>query len=194
MGSRRHRVGEHRVELGNRQARAVAVHQIPRHIALVGLTHRSILGLPGLHRTVKEAARPHQARRPVRNYCCESDYFRQRPGNLSRANLSGAYLAGADLHEADLRSATLAGALLENTRLSFAHLGDADLGGGTSSSWRGIQIRAKTDLRAAALDNVSLRGLDLRCADLADARLTGVFHDDRTIWPEGFTPPTQDAE
>ena len=28
-----------------------------------------------------------------------------------------------------------------------------------------------------------------RCADLADARLTGVFHDDRTIWPEGFTPP-----
>ena len=84
-------------------------------IALVGLTHRSILGFPGLHRTVKEAARPHQARRPVRNYCCESDYFRQRPGNLSRANLSGAYLAGADLHEADLRSATLAGALLENT-------------------------------------------------------------------------------
>ena len=53
---------------------------------------------------------------------------------------------------------------------------------------------AGANLRGAYLRGANLKGTDLRGANLAHANLEGatlarVRHDERTQWPEGFTPP-----
>ena len=45
--------------------------------------------------------------------------------------------------------------------------------------------------RGAQLDRTHLRGADLREADLREADLSGARHNKHTVWPDGFTPPTE---
>ena len=74
-------------------------------------------------------------------------------------------LLTAGLDEADLRNAVLGGADLRNAFLIGADLSDANL-------------------RGASLIGADLTGSDLTEADLAD-----VHYDERTRWPDDFTPP-----
>ena len=104
--------------------------------------------------------------------------------NLSGADLSGADLSEADLLEADLGKANLSGAYLSRvnligTYLREANLRGADLKGADLSSIReGIYPSAQASWRQHMrrlnhLDNVDLRGADLREVDLTGANLTG---------------------
>ncbi|TQC38921.1 pentapeptide repeat-containing protein [Rhodococcus sp. WS4] len=101
--------------------------------------------------------------------------------DLSATDLSGTDLLAADLVGADLRCATLAGADLRGTDLSNTILYDVVLTGADLSG---------TDLLGASLPGADLRGTDLSgVANLIGANLTGVVHDETTIWPDGVTPP-----
>jgi hypothetical protein len=96
------------------------------------------------------------------------------------ADLTGADLHGAGLGRADFRGADLTGADLRD-----AGLGGADLHG---ANLRGANLRG-ANLHGANLHGANLRGANLRGANLPDANLTDVCYDQRTRWPEGFTPP-----
>ena len=134
---------------------------------------------------------------------------------LEGANLRGANLTSAVLINADLTYAKLEGAILKNAELQYADLSDADLSEAilsyailSNAKLHGTIIRGANlegaslegaNLRDADLYGAVLRYADLEGADLEDANLTGanlkgaklegVKYNDRTIWPEGFTPP-----
>jgi biotin operon repressor len=126
-------------------------------------------------------------------------------------DLSGADLTGRDLSDADLTGATLTDAVydpwtrwpqgfdpqrhgarlvppdLKGCKLRRAELAGADL---VAADLRGGDLE-EADLRGAKLNHALLRGANLAGADLTDADLTGadlsgVKHDARTRWPEGF--------
>lgn len=81
------------------------------------------------------------------------------------ADLRDAYLYGANLRDADLYGANLRGAYLER----------ADLRG--------------ANLRSANLRSANLRDANLTGANLTGANLENIKYDNKTIWPDGFTPP-----
>jgi hypothetical protein len=90
--------------------------------------------------------------------------------NLSEADLRWANLVGADLSWSDLRWADLSWALLIGADLREASLYRANLIG-------------------ANLRGADLRGASLGQTDLSGTRLNEIIYDDRTKWPENFTPP-----
>jgi hypothetical protein len=92
-----------------------------------------------------------------------------RKDNLRHADLQGADLRGADLgvgKDGD------EGADLSYANLRRADLRDADLAGADLTG---------ADLRNAALGKAILMGADL----------TGARYDQKTRWPDGFTPPPE---
>jgi hypothetical protein len=103
-----------------------------------------------------------------------------RSADLGGANLEGANLEGADLSGADLRSANLEGADLSGADLEGAILTGANL--------RGANLRG-ANLRGAYLRSANLTGANLEGANLTGANLEKIIYNDKTIWPEGFTPP-----
>lgn len=114
------------------------------------------------------------------------------PGrNMHKVNLSMATLDRADLRGANLQFAVLKGAYAEWAEFDGAVLRGADLTGAflINASFVGA------DFRGANLDEADLGGADLAGADLAGATnlrfadLGLAEYDDRTRWPDGFTPP-----
>ncbi|MFT5684751.1 MAG: hypothetical protein ACI8RZ_005695 [Myxococcota bacterium] len=126
--------------------------------------------------------------------------------SLSGANLCGAHLRGANLNKANLCGAKLGGANLSGANLLGANLSWADLGGAdlnkadlrganlSGAGLRGANLLGAdlsgADLSGAILNKANLRRAILTEADLCGANLTEATHDDTTIWPDGFTPPT----
>ena len=110
--------------------------------------------------------------------------------NLGHAVLSGGRLRGADLRGAFLRIANLQGAYLPRADLDGANLQFADLAGAVlwSASLRHADL-SDVSLRGADLKDADLRGANLAHANLEGVTLAGTRHDERTQWPEGFTPP-----
>jgi hypothetical protein len=84
-------------------------------------------------------------------------------GILIAGDMTGKDLSGAQLEGSVLR--TLSGANLSAANLRGADLSDADL------------------------SNADLSSADLTGANLQDAFLVGVIYDDKTRWPDEFTPP-----
>ncbi len=96
--------------------------------------------------------------------------------DLIRRHGTGANLAGAYLYKADLYGANLTGANLYGANLAGARLYEARLYG--------------AKLSRANLYKADLSGANLYEANLTEARLYGATWDETTVWPEGFTPPT----
>lgn len=127
---------------------------------------------------------------------------------LTRANLTGANLRGAKLREAYLTGADLTGANLTEADLGRADLTEAVLGGadlfgadlfGADLRWADLSganlTRANltsANLSGANLTRADLSGANLSGANLRGADLTEIRHDEKTRWPEGFTPPPSD--
>ncbi|OBG79097.1 pentapeptide repeat-containing protein [Mycobacterium sp. E3305] len=105
---------------------------------------------------------------------------------LSRANLSGVWLVGCNMVRASLIGAQLQQAFIAGD-LTRARLAHADLSDATISA-----NLTGCDLGWANLSGADLSGSNLTDADLENATLDGVLYDDKTIWPEGFTPPRRD--
>ncbi|UNN02047.1 pentapeptide repeat-containing protein [Rhodococcus opacus] len=109
----------------------------------------------------------------------------------TRIDLSHSCLAGAHLSHAHLSHAHLSHADLSGTDLLAADLVGGDL---RCATLTGADLRG-TDLSNKILYDVVLTGADLRGTDLSGvanligANLTGVVHDETTIWPDGVTPP-----
>jgi hypothetical protein len=124
--------------------------------------------------TIARRPRPGKTWKPFLSFC---DLGHARMGNrdwsglicqysnLARAWMPGARLDNAYLDGTDLRQAHLVGARLTDARLTGAHLAGADL------------------------RDADLRGADLTGACLDHADLSGVRHDQRTKWPQGFAHP-----
>jgi hypothetical protein len=111
-----------------------------------------------------------------------------------RADLSYATLVDTNLTQGLLDNANLTGATLIQANLTRAFLLDANL---TSASLLYANL-TKAILVNANLSNADLRyadltGADLTGADLASADLKGVYFEDSTVWPQGFTPPPKAA-
>ena len=100
--------------------------------------------------------------------------------DLQLAGLDSARLAGVDLEGADLRWAWLRWAQLDGADLSHADLRDAHLNG---ASLAGAEMTGAR-LRGAHLEGASLLGV----LDLDHAQLEGAVADDKTVWPEQFSP------
>ena len=100
--------------------------------------------------------------------------------DLTRADLTGAYLTSADLIDAKLIDAKLIDADLRYANLTRADLTRADLTGAKLID---------TDLIGADLTGAKLTRANLTRAILTRADLEGITYNDKTIWPEGFTPP-----
>jgi ethanolamine permease len=123
---------------------------------------------------------------------------------LTKSDLSGAWLNRTNLAGAQLNQVELDGASLIGASLVSANLSQSDLGGA---------ILIGADLSGAILDGANLTGARLRASDLReqdleldstlanlnklqrseiikDANLSGIRFDHKTIWPEGFTPPS----
>lgn len=116
--------------------------------------------------------------------------------DLKGANLRGAYLEGANLADANLEDASLADAYLERVSLKRANLKSAYLEGAylVNANLEGANLRGadltNADLYHANLEGANLEGANLEGADLEDADLEGVKYDNKTVWPEGFSPPS----
>ncbi len=95
--------------------------------------------------------------------------------NLYRANLMASNLSGADLRFSKLQGALLAGANLSGALLSEANLEHTNLNG--------------ANLENAHLGAMSIEGIDALSLNWGTVDIKGVMYDNKTIWPEGFTPP-----
>jgi len=129
--------------------------------------------------------------------------------SLERADLSGLDLGGADLSGTILARSVFRDSVLHGALLSYANLADADLRNVrlseadlTATGFNGANL-AGADLsganaRAASFFGANLSGANLsganlvRCdftgADLSGVDLSGATFDERTRWPEGFSP------
>jgi uncharacterized protein YjbI with pentapeptide repeats len=103
-----------------------------------------------------------------------------REANLEGAELSRCFLPYSNLSGAHLQKAQLAHSVLNNCDLQAADLTGANL----SRTYLGC-----ADLRRAVLCGARLSGAYLGGASLEEADLTGIVYDERTRWPDGFTPP-----
>ena len=105
------------------------------------------------------------------------------PGaDLFGANLEGANLLGANLERAFLLGANLERAYLLGANLERAFLRSANL--------------ERANLLGANLERAFLLGANLERAFLVGANLEGAYlgsaiYNDRTTWPDGFTPPPE---
>jgi len=106
---------------------------------------------------------------------------------LARVDLRRAYLRRAGLERANLRNSSLRGVQGRKARLRGAVLKQSDL---TKAFLDGADLRG-AELQRADLTGANLSGADLRGAALDGAILQGVVTDERTRWPDGFTPPRQ---
>ncbi|MGW4242949.1 pentapeptide repeat-containing protein [Nocardia sp. NPDC004722] len=100
--------------------------------------------------------------------------------DLTNTGLTFAHLVSASLHRANLTGARMSGTDLTTATLTEANLSSTTIWGATL---RGAH------LAGANLTNASIQDADLTDADLTGANLTDVFYDNRTKWPQGFTPP-----
>lgn len=89
---------------------------------------------------------------------------------LSQADLGDATLRGADLRGATMTQAQLAGADLTEARLDGVDFGQANMAG---VDLTGVQAAGAKFTQVAELDEVSLRGADLRRASFSQSRLRG---------------------
>lgn len=109
---------------------------------------------------------------------------------LPGADLAGVDLSSANLHGGKLDGANLAGANLSNAVLFHTYLTGANLRNANlrdASLFDAILVDA--DLSSADLANTILISAELNGARLDGAILTGARYSDKTIWPDGFTPP-----
>lgn len=107
--------------------------------------------------------------------------------DLSKANLVGTNLRGADLRKANLNRADLSKANLVGTDLHGAKLLGADL---RETILREVKLQNDLGFLVANLSEADLTLTNLSGADLREAtRIYFIKWDDRTRWPEGFTPP-----
>lgn len=104
--------------------------------------------------------------------------------DLSEASLPSVDLEAANLIEASLRNANLTASTLRAADLAGADLRGADLRRADLS--RSSLIGAS--LEGARLDRANLAGADLESAELQDVSLEDAAYDERTNWPEGFSP------
>jgi uncharacterized protein YjbI with pentapeptide repeats len=120
---------------------------------------------------------------------------------LTNANLTNANLGGADLTKARLLGARLTRAKLGRTVLTNADLGIAELTNAnlseadlTGANLTGADLTdahvTRANLTGANLTNANLGGADLRGADLTNANVTAARFDERTVWPQDFSPPS----
>jgi hypothetical protein len=110
---------------------------------------------------------------------------------LDLLDLTGADLSGAQLTDADLTGAILAPSTPASpTLLIWAKLTRADLT--AADLTRAILWHADlegADLEDANLTDAILADADLKGANLHGALLTGVYYNEKTVWPTGFRPP-----
>ena len=114
-----------------------------------------------------------------------------RPGELAGADLSGAfldnvefpgcYLPNVDLTKASLCGANLVHAVLKGANLSGAYLCMANIMGCDFTG---------ANLSGADLGGAYMEGANLSNADLSGADLFRTRYDEETVWPDGFTPPS----
>ncbi|MFI2476930.1 pentapeptide repeat-containing protein [Nocardia xishanensis] len=105
---------------------------------------------------------------------------------LTHAKLVRANLTGVKLTQADMYGANLSEANLTDMQLSLANLTRADL---TRAKFGGYTDLYDANLTSANLTGANLAGANLTSANLTGANLTDIRYDQRTRWPEGFTPP-----
>ncbi|MGV9747787.1 pentapeptide repeat-containing protein [Rhodococcus zopfii] len=112
--------------------------------------------------------------------------------DLVSVDLTRATLISVDLAEAKLADVKLKSATLNYANLTGAHLTGVDLAGARllGANLSGANLTG-VDLFDADLTEADLCEARLSWADLTDANLTGVRWDDRTIWPDGFEPPSR---
>lgn len=134
--------------------------------------------------------------------------------NLGQARLSRADLTRARAEDLYAGGADFAGAVLDSTWIDEGRLNGANLHGARirDSAWTGVSLPgvdlgeaelrsvnlAGADLGGANLENARLQSVDLRGANLCgtrwsgalleSVRLFGAQYDDRTVWPDGFSP------
>jgi uncharacterized protein YjbI with pentapeptide repeats len=104
---------------------------------------------------------------------------------LKEASLERASISEADLRRADLRRCRLEGASLSSSDLRGANLSEGKL--------RGARLRgARCDealLRTADLRDANLQEVDFTGADLDGVDFQGCLYNERTVWPDGWSPP-----
>jgi len=113
-----------------------------------------------------------------------------RGADLSNAHLQDSILFGADLTQARLYDADLTWAILDNADLADARILFANL---TNASLRDAHLEraafGETNLNRAVLAGANLTG----ARQLDIAKLTDIYYDGRTVWPNGFVPPASRA-
>jgi uncharacterized protein YjbI with pentapeptide repeats len=108
--------------------------------------------------------------------------------NLARADLWEANLQGANLQGASLWATVLVGANLQGANLWRANLQGAILWG---ANLRDANLQ-DADLWVVGFGGADLQGANLQGANnLRDASLGGAKYNGKTVWPEGFIPPTE---
>ncbi|MGW6730216.1 pentapeptide repeat-containing protein [Nocardia sp. NPDC055029] len=115
--------------------------------------------------------------------------------NLNNARLVNASMSPVRLGKAVINYADLVRVSLQNADLTGVSMRESDLTGAYlhHSNFTGADLFYVRFVNAKLID-VNLTGADLTYAnltgaDLTGANLTGICYDNRTIWPEGFTPP-----
>jgi hypothetical protein len=131
----------------------------------------------------------------------ESDRLDLSRTNLCRADFKEADLEAAILYRANLqwallRKAKMKGAMLEDANLESARMEEADL----TDAYLVRADLSNAQLRGSILIGANLSGADLLETDLKDAKgltkeqVARAFWNEKTRWPEGFTPPTRQGK
>ncbi|WP_280376516.1 pentapeptide repeat-containing protein [Nocardia wallacei] len=150
------------------------------------------------------ATRPISANIP---YTCLA--FREINGNYLFAEFRGTilYLASfyyADLRYANFRNANLVMAHFQYSRLENSHFAETDA---TRAVFFEVDLRladftgsklVEADFRDADLTSTNFSGANLAGANMDGAKVSGtrfdnIYYTEKTIWPEGFTPPPSRA-
>jgi uncharacterized protein YjbI with pentapeptide repeats len=104
--------------------------------------------------------------------------------DFTDTNLSGS----SDFTLAKRRNRELTGAIMERAVLRGAIMVDADL---TDANLKKADL-TRANLTGAVMTKADLRGADFTGAVLDRVDLTGIRYDEKTVWPEKFTPPPID--
>ena len=112
-------------------------------------------------------------------------------GAIARSGLTDADLSVATLTRTDMTGVILVRANLEAAKLMHANLAEANLAGANlvDADLAGAEL-GEADLARADLAGAHLCAANLLGADLSDSNLAGIRYDDRTTWPQGFSPPS----
>ena len=121
--------------------------------------------------------------------------------DLEKAEFWGAKLVKADLRDARAKGINLRGANLEQSQLQGCDLRGADLRGASlkgakigvinlkNLTFKGEATREKGSVVVNLKKCTDLRGANLAGADLEGCKIEHVLYDEKTVWPEGFSPP-----